>query len=170
MCWIVAPALLLLTTACSATTPAHVANTATRPPLAASVSPVSDPATFDLDDLSYTTEFVGMLRDAGLDVQSVQRSVWESFFPTTNKAAWIRTNHGIADVVFFPTSVVTEPLQIILSENEAQGRYVYRVQAQSSEQSIDANRPLYFTQYRNLFIVTDSTELDASLKRILVID
>jgi hypothetical protein len=46
--------------------------------------------------------FARFLNDKGISVKSVHRSHLESFFRGIEKAAFFRTDKGVAEVIFFP--------------------------------------------------------------------
>ncbi len=91
-------------------------------------------------------------------------------FLSTDKAAWIKTDEGTVEAVFFDDPAEVEQIRATPLASEA-GRYKYKLQAPaptlSQDVTIDAAFPLYFTMQHGVFLVTSSTELDETLKRIL---
>jgi hypothetical protein len=101
---------------------------------------------------------------------SVQSSTYVAMFQSTDKAVWIETNEGIVEAVFFASSAEVEQIHIAEQKNEAEGRYLYTIQApaptQLHDQTIDAAFPLYFTGKNDMLLITSSEELDKTLKHI----
>ncbi len=102
---------------------------------------------------------------------AVQNSIEGALFESPNQAAWIETDQGIVDVVFFLDPAETAYIQITPFPSQTEGRYLYKVQAppptMAHDITIDAAYPLYFTVQRGMFMETNSAELDKALKRIL---
>jgi hypothetical protein len=123
------------------------------------------------NQLQHAAEFVQFLQSAGLQVQSVQRSHLEAMFNGVSKTAFITTDRGIIEVVFFPGPTDAEQLTITYSRASSQAvRHRYRIQGwppNGDGTTIDAAYPLYFTLHKNLFIQTLEPELEGLLKRAL---
>ncbi len=121
-------------------------------------------------DLAFSTPLVEVLRQSGLIIMSVQSSTYVAIFPSTDKAAWIETNKGIVEAVFFADSAEVEQIHITEQPKQTAGRYLYAIQAPPPtllhEQTIDAAFPLYFTTKSDMLMITSSEELDKTLKEI----
>lgn len=121
-------------------------------------------------DLAFAGSLVELLSNAGLAIESVQSSVYMSFFRSTDQAAWIKTDRGIVEAVFFLDSAEAGQIRVTPISGEV-GRYTYRIQAPaptlSRDVTIDAAFPLYFTMQDAVFLVTSSAALDETLKQIL---
>jgi hypothetical protein len=93
-----------------------------------------------------------------------------SMFQSTDKAAWIKTDEGIVDAVFFVDPAEARQIHVTQYPNKTAGRYIYTIQAPPPtllhDQTIDAAFPLYFTVEQGMFMETSSAELDKTLKRI----
>ncbi|BDG62146.1 hypothetical protein [Caldinitratiruptor microaerophilus] len=114
-----------------------------------------------------SNQFVERLSKQGVEVEEVARSKWESFFPGgAHKAAWMRTNLGILDVIFFPEAEDADKIRITQIESDP-GRYRYRVEIDGWSSVIDSNAPELFTTRGNVFVVTRDAALDAAVKRAL---
>jgi hypothetical protein len=108
-------------------------------------------------------EWLNLLAGAGIKVETVRRSVYESFFDRYRDARWFRTDRGVVDVVFFAAEAETHAIRVCPSR--ADSRFLYRVTGHAG--ALDSNLPLYFTVHANLFIVTDSAELDRAIRQAL---
>jgi hypothetical protein len=120
-------------------------------------------------DLAFSMPLVEVLSRSGLRILSVQSSTFMSMFSTTDKAAWIQTDRGILDAVFFASPAEAARIHISLSKGE-EGRFLYTLEAPpptlAQDVTIDAAFPLYFTVESGILMVTSSAELDQALKRI----
>jgi hypothetical protein len=130
---------------------------------------VTDQATIPAE-LIHATEFVRFLQGAGLVVQEVLQSHHESMLGG-NKAAFIRTNRGVIEVVFLPGETDAEKITVTYSKNPSSTvphRYVINGQAINKESDTwEGAYPQYITLHKNLFITTSDCELDALIKRSL---
>lgn len=119
-------------------------------------------------DLDHARPFVQWLNNAGVTVLSVQYSMAGSLFESANQAAWIKTDLGIAEAVFFLDPVRTEYIQVTPVQSQEAWRYLYKIQApppiMQKSVTIDAAFPLYFTVRRGIFIQTSNAELNKVLQ------
>ena len=122
-------------------------------------------------DLAFSTPLVQALSQSGLNILSVQSSTYMAMFASTDKAAWIETNEGIVEAVFFANSAEVEQIHIAEQINQSESQYRYTIQAPAPtllhNQMIDATYPLYFTTKNDMLLITSSEELDKTLKHIL---
>ena len=117
-------------------------------------------------ELSFAKDFVQFLSDSGWSIQGVHRSKHESFFRETNKAAYLETDHGILEVVFFDTNAAVEQIQIIEEPSTSPG-HSYLIKSTATTQRTGGFGPTYFTKYRNMFIITIDRDLNDKLQKIL---
>ncbi len=141
--------------------------------MAASASPAGElqrPAVIP-DEPQHAAEFVQFLQSAGLTVRSVQPSRLAAMFRGVNEAAFVTTDKGVVEVVFFPGPADAEQITITYSRASSQAvPHRYRIQgwAPNGEgRTIEAAYPVYFSLHRNWFIQTLEPELEALLKRAL---
>ena len=118
-------------------------------------------------ELIYAKNFVQFLSDSGWSIQGVHRSMHESFFRETNKAAYLETDHGILEVVFFDTNAAVEQIQIIEEPSTSPNGHSYLIKSTATTQRTGGFGPTYFTKYRNMFIITIDRELNDKLQEIL---
>ena len=117
----------------------------------------------------FAEPFVRTLERAGTVVQSVEPSTSEALFPHVTSAAFIRTDHGVVEIVAFPGSTDAEQLSITYTK-DGPSRHRYRIEGPiltGPGPDIHAAAPEYFTLYNNWFIQTLDPDLEASIKRIL---
>ena len=150
--------LVALLTACSSQTPITMQDL--RP------TSIAIPA-----DLGFSSSFVQLLSNSGLNVLSVQSSIWNGMFQSTNKAAWIKTDQGIVEMVSFTNTTEVKQIQVTQLTTTITGRYLYKIQAPPPtllhDVTIDAAFPLYFTMQHGMLLITSNAELDRTLKHIL---
>jgi hypothetical protein len=117
----------------------------------------------------FAEPFVRTLERGGIVVQSVEPSTSEALFADVTNAAFIRTDHGVVEIVVFPGSTDAEQLSITYTK-DGPSRHRYRIEGSiltGPGPDIHAAAPQYFTLYQNWFIQTLEPDLDASIKRIL---
>jgi hypothetical protein len=135
----------------------------------ASPAPPTRPTRAEIPaDLAFSAPLVQLLRQAGLSVLAVQSSTYMAMFRSTDKAAWIKTDQGVVDAVFFADAAEAGQVRITPQPNGTVGRYLYTIRAPAptllQDQTIDSAFPLYFTVAGNMFMVTTSAELDTTLQ------
>jgi hypothetical protein len=117
-------------------------------------------------DLSYAKDFVQFLSDSGWSVQGVHRSKFESFFRETNKAAYLETERGIFEVVFFDQDADVEQIRVSEEQGASANHHKYTVQTPKTNRRIEGG-VCYFTKRRKMFIITSDRELNDALDRLL---
>lgn len=121
-------------------------------------------------DLSRASTMLRWMASSGLRILSVQHSLIGAYFHP-NQAAYIETDRGIVEIVFFFDPTETDHIVVTLLPNDDRARYPYKIQAappiMSHDVRIDAQDPIYFTVERGMFIQTYTPELDQTVKRIL---
>jgi hypothetical protein len=133
-----------------------------RPRTASSVPPASqktDISNLVPNDLAFAKSFVQLLVDSGWAVQPVRPSKLNGFFLQTKKAAWIDTDKGIMEVVFFDNEADVEQIQIT-QERSNLHIYILKTPAETRRMGGSAT---YFTKHGNMLIVT----IDAHLNDVL---
>ncbi len=73
-------------------------------------------------DIAYTEtmKFARLLNEHGLTVKSSHRSILNGFFRGLNKAAFLRTDKGVVEVIFFDEARGAEKVQV--TEQRQSGR------------------------------------------------
>ena len=66
--------------------------------------------------LSFANGFVQTLSDSGWSIERVGVSIYNGGMAGTTKAAWIKTDKGVLEVLFYETSAEVEKIQ--LEEND----------------------------------------------------
>jgi hypothetical protein len=156
--------LILLVTLASVMVNCSSQHSVTAPP--SLVSQTKDVSPLVPADLSYAREFVQLLRDAGWSTQVVRHSKFNSFFRDTNKAAFIMTDKGVVEVIFFDREDDVE--QIRVQEDESPSTYRYIIEKPPrTKQSIVGGSPTYFIKHRNMFMITIDPDLSDGLNRLL---
>jgi hypothetical protein len=117
-------------------------------------------------DLSFAKEFVQFLSDSGWQVQAVRPSKFNGFFRETNRAAWIETDKGTLEVVFFDNDTTVEQMQISEQRSRASDYHQYVVRTAKTMQRIEGGAT-YFIKYRKLLIMTSDRDLNDVLNRLL---
>ncbi|MEO7971378.1 MAG: hypothetical protein ABI698_08770 [bacterium] len=119
-------------------------------------------------DYEDAMQFARVLNERGIHVLSVHRSKLDGFFPGIQKAAFFKTENGVAEVIFFPEPEGAE--NVIVTERREAGRYLYSFAGQPNAtmaNGFDSVRPMYFLMHGNWFIVLDDESLYHEVKRAL---
>jgi hypothetical protein len=110
---------------------------------------------------------VQSLSDAGWVIREVRHSKFNGFFTDSRNAAFIRTEGGVIEAVFFESDADVRQIQV--SEEQTRDakyhRYLIR-KAPLTDQRIEGGEPCYFTKYRNVFVLTNDRKLNDELKRL----
>lgn len=101
-------------------------------------------------DLSFAKDLVQLLSNGGWKVQRVLPSKFNGFFKETQKAAYIETNKGTLEAVFFDGE--DEVRQILITEDNLSGYHKYVLKSAQTTQVIEGNAA-YFRKYRNALII-----------------
>jgi len=134
--------------------------------VAGSAAPQS-PTTYSLpDEFKEVEPFVRFLEQHGLTVSAVDRSELSAL--AGDKAPTrVATERGEFDIVILPGQNDAERLRITYSRGSQGAKHVYQVadpQRRQPPRTLEVDHPLYFTMYKNWFVVTPSAVLDEWLK------
>jgi hypothetical protein len=133
-------------------------------------APASTPQKMDVSDLvpaelNFAKEFVQFLVNSGWTVQPVRPSKLNGFFIETKKAAWIDTDKGIMEVIFFDNEADVQQIQIT-EETDIRSYHKYVLKTPTETRRIEASAT-YFTKHRNMLIVTIDGQLNEALNQLL---
>jgi len=118
-------------------------------------------------DLSFAKGFVQFLIASGWTVQPVRPSKLNGFFRETKKAAWIDTDKGILEVVFFENEAQVDQIQITEERSDISTYHKYVIRTQGTTQRMEGGAA-YFTKQRNMLVVTSDAQLNEALNRLFV--
>ena len=118
------------------------------------------------DDLSFAKDFVQSLSDAGWTIQEIHHSKYNGFFGDSRKAAFIKTDKGIVEAVFFQSKADVEQIQVSEERTKDSQYHRYVVQKLPTTNQRIEGGICYFTKYRNAFIITTDRELNDALSRL----
>ena len=113
-------------------------------------------------DLGFAKEFVQFLVASGWTVQPVRPSKLNGFFRETKKAAWIDTDKGIMEVVFFDNEADVEQIQIT---QERSNLHIYILKTPTETRRMEGSAT-YFTKHGNMLIVTIDARVNEALDRL----
>jgi len=134
-------------------------------------TPESTPSKQNVSELvptefNFAKEFVQFLVNSGWTVQPVRPSKLNGFFTKTQDAAWIETDHGIMEVIFFDNDGDVQQIQISEEGSDIPNYHKYVLKLPTETRRIEAS-PTYFTKHRNMLIVTIDAQLNKSLNQLL---
>jgi len=118
------------------------------------------------EDLSFAKDFVRTLNDAGWIVREVHHSKFNSFFKESSKAAFIRTDKGAIEAIFFESDADVKQIRVSEAQTGDLKYHSYLVQKLPlTNQRIEGGET-YFAKYRNVFIITINSELSDDLNQL----
>src|SRR5260370_9676560 len=97
--------------------------------LPASTEQKPDAAKLVPADLAFARPLVQLLVDSGWAVQPVRPSKLNGFFLATNKAAWIDTDKGILEVIFFYNPARVDQIQITEGRSDIASYHKYVIKS-----------------------------------------
>ena len=119
-------------------------------------------------DLSFAKNFVQTLSNAGWEIREVSHSKFNGFFRDSEKAAFIRTDKGVIEAIFFQSKADVEQIQVIEVQNKSLGYFRYTlVKPPVTNQRIEGG-DCYFTKYKNVFVITSDRGANDALNRLSV--
>lgn len=116
-------------------------------------------------DFSYAKDFVQLLNDSGWSVRAVRRSNFESFFRETHRAAYIETDKGVLEAVFFDSDDEVEQIRVGEEPGRAANYHEYVVRTPETTRRI-GGAPFYFAKRGNVFITALDPKLCDALNRL----
>jgi hypothetical protein len=121
------------------------------------------------NDPAYTNamELAETLRYRGVTVKCVLQSKMVGFFDGQMGAALYRTDRGDFEALFLQKPAA---FAIRTVERQENGRYLFTFGGsppQISSHPLDSNRPWYFAQHVNVFLMTDEKKLAIDLQKVL---
>lgn len=122
-------------------------------------------------DLSFATAFVQTLSDSGWTIQAVRLSIFNGgIIPQTRKAAWIKTDKGVLEVLFFDKLGDLESIQITEDDDSTPSQHKYTVKSGNESHQWAGRLPVYFAKYRNILIITYDSKLNDAIRSTLKIN
>jgi hypothetical protein len=118
-------------------------------------------------DLGFATAFVQTLSDSGWSVERVAYSKFNGGMLGTKKAAWVKTDKGVLEVLFFERSAEVEQIQI-KEEADSTPSYHHYTVTRAKETHPWCCAPVYFTKNRTMLIISYDRELADALNKLLV--
>ena len=137
----------------------------TADPAPASGEQRPDASTLVPADLAFAKPFVQLLLDGGWTVQPVRPSKLNGFFRATNKAAWIDTDKGVLEVIFFENPTQIEQIQITEERSDIATYHKYVLQTPNETRRMEGSAT-YFTKHGNMLIVTIDAGVHEALDRL----
>jgi len=113
--------------------------------------------------ISFATEFVQHLSNTGLTVQRVALSKYNGGFFGPTKAAWIKTDKGVFEVVFFDKLDDLEAIQLQEEESGNPNYHRYRLILANTTHTMEGRFPVYLTKYQNKLIIAYDRQFSETL-------
>ena len=117
--------------------------------------------------LEFATPFVQKLNDSGLKVLAVRYSIFNSGILGTKKAAWVQTDKGIVEVLFFETTAEVEKIQIREIEGSTSDYHKYVVTEGDKSRGWEGRLPVFFTKSGTVLTITYDKKFSEEVSRLL---
>ena len=102
-----------------------------------------------------------------MDCQAVKHSKFNGGLFGSTKAAWIKTNKGVLEAVFFERTCDLERIQISEELDSNPGYRKYTVTVGNDKHSFEGRFPVYFTRYKAILIVTYDSNLNDAFNQLV---
>ena len=117
--------------------------------------------------LSFANGFVQTLSDSGWSVERVALSIYNGGMAGTTKAAWIKTDKGVLEVLFFETNAEVQQIQLKENDNSTPSYHKYSITwPNNRKDGCEGRLPVYFTKYRTMLIISYDHELADALNKL----
>ena len=120
--------------------------------------------------LSFANGFVQTLSDSGWSIERVGLSIYNGGMAGTTKAAWIKTDKGVLEVLFYETSAEVEKIQLKENDDSTPSYHKYTVRWPNTDRlsGFEGRLPVYFTKYRTMLIMSYDRSLADALNKLFV--
>jgi len=120
--------------------------------------------------LSFANGFVQTLSDSGWSIERVGLSIYNGGMAGTTKAAWIKTDKGVLEVLFYETSAEVEKIQLKENEDSTPNYHKYTARWPNTNRAngFEGRLPVYFTKYRTMLITSYDHGLADALNKLFV--
>jgi hypothetical protein len=120
--------------------------------------------------LSFANGFVQTLSDSGWSIERVGLSIYNGGMAGTAKAAWIKTDKGVLEVLFYETSAEVEKIQLKETDDSTPNYHKYTVRWPNRDRAngFEGRLPVYFTKYRTMLIISYDRNLADALNKLFV--
>jgi hypothetical protein len=120
--------------------------------------------------ITFATEFAQRLSDGGWTVQKVSLSKFNGGFIGPTKASWIKTDHGILEVVYFDKPAELEAIKLIEETPPDASYHQYQIILAETLQRMEGRMPVFLTKFRDKLIVVYDRKLNEALADVLKTD
>ena len=118
-------------------------------------------------DISFATPLVQSLSDSGWFIRAVRHSKFNGGVLWSTKAAWVQTDKGILEVVFYDKVADVEQIQIREEPDSTPTDHKFTVTRANESHLFGGRFPVYFTKYRTMLIVTYDGKLHDAINRFV---
>jgi hypothetical protein len=120
--------------------------------------------------LSFANGFVQTLSDSGWSIERVSLSIYNGGMAGTTRAAWIKTDKGVLDVLFYETSAEVEKIELKENDDSTPSYHKYTVRWPNTDRlsGFEGRLPVYFTKYRTMLIMSYDRSVADALNKLFV--
>jgi len=117
--------------------------------------------------IGFATEFAQRLSDSGWKVQKVALSKFNGGFFGPTKAAWIKTDHGILEVVYFDKPAELEAVTLIEETPLDADYHKYEIVLAAKTERMEGRLPVFLTKFQDKLLVVYDRKLYEALTDLL---
>ena len=117
--------------------------------------------------LEFATPSVQKLSDSGLKILAVRYSIFNGGILGTKKAAWVQTDKGIVEALFFETTARVERIQIKEIAGSTSNYHKYTVTEGDKSRGWEGRLPVFFTKSGKLLAITYDKKFSEEINHLL---
>jgi hypothetical protein len=118
--------------------------------------------------LNFANSFVQTLSDSGWSIKRVGLSIYNGGMGGTTKAAWIKTDKGVLEVLFYETSAEVKRIRLKENDDSTPNYHKYTVRWPNTHRpsGFEGRLPVYFTKYGTILIISYDRDLADALDKL----
>jgi len=117
--------------------------------------------------IGFATEFAQRLSDSGWRVQKVALSKFNGGYFGPTKAAWIKTDHGVVEVVYFDKPAELEAVKLIEETPPDAAYHKYEIVLAAKIERMEGSMPVFLTKFQDKLLVVSDRKLNEALTDVL---
>ena len=117
--------------------------------------------------IPFAAEFAQRLSDGGWTVQKVALSKFNDGYFGPTKAAWIKTDHGILEVVYFDKPSELDAVKLVEESPAGTDYHKYEIVLAAKTERMEGRLSVFLTKFQDKLIVTYDRKLNEALADLL---
>jgi len=117
--------------------------------------------------IGFATEFAQQLSGSGWTVQKVALSKFNGGFFGPTKASWIKTDHGVLEVIYFDEPAELEAVKLNEETPPDAAYHKYQIVLAAKTERMEGRMPVFLTKFQDKLIVVYDRKLYEALADVL---